>query len=96
MREKFPCGNSISEYTAQALSCAAISDLTAFRIPLAEQSWCILVRYNIYVYFYKILAFLNVHPLACTILCIVIFYVNNHLQNFKVQYHCSISLNFSI
>ncbi|GLV39247.1 pruning defect 1 [Carabus blaptoides fortunei] len=42
MREKFPCGNPISEYTAQALSCAAISDLTAFRIPLAEQSWCIL------------------------------------------------------
>lgn len=44
MREKFPNGNHLTttDFKAQALSCANISDLTAFRIPLAEQSWCIL------------------------------------------------------
>lgn len=30
----------------QALSCAAIADITAFRLPSAEHSWCVLVRWN--------------------------------------------------
>lgn len=29
----------------QALSCAAITDLVAFRLPSSEQSWCILVSF---------------------------------------------------
>lgn len=29
----------------QALSCAAIADLVAFRLPSSEQSWCILVSF---------------------------------------------------
>lgn len=47
MREKFPNGSNLTatDFKAQALSCANISDLTAFRIPLAEQSWCILVSF---------------------------------------------------
>ncbi|XP_022918977.2 uncharacterized protein [Onthophagus taurus] len=50
VREAFPCNisSAISKGMhepikgAQALSCAAISDITAFRLPSAEQSWCIL------------------------------------------------------
>lgn len=33
---------------AQALSCASIIDLTAFRLPSSEQSWCILVSFLIF------------------------------------------------
>lgn len=53
VREAFPftinsllpaCGRHDPIKGAQALSCAAISDLTSFRLPSAEQSWCILVR----------------------------------------------------
>ena len=52
MREAFPC-NVSSTLTkilhdpikgARALSCALISDITAFRLPSAEHSWCILVQ----------------------------------------------------
>ncbi|KAB0797328.1 hypothetical protein PPYR_08322 [Photinus pyralis] len=51
VREAFPCtlNSSLSLRDAhipikgaQALSCAAIADITAFRLPCAEQSWCIL------------------------------------------------------
>lgn len=51
VREAFPCNilsNSLpkSEHTpikgASTLSCAAISDITAFRLPSAEHSWCVL------------------------------------------------------
>lgn len=50
MREAFPGNRNINvisddgnELKAKTLSCATISDITAIRIPLAEQSWCILV-----------------------------------------------------
>lgn len=39
------CHNPIKG--AQALSCAMISDLTAFRLPSAEHSWCVLVKYSL-------------------------------------------------
>ncbi|CAG9765968.1 unnamed protein product [Ceutorhynchus assimilis] len=50
VREAFPCSiSSLLPVTKhepikgpQALSCAAISDLVTFRLPSAEQSWCIL------------------------------------------------------
>ncbi|KAK5646949.1 hypothetical protein RI129_005413 [Pyrocoelia pectoralis] len=51
VREAFPCTLSSSLSLrdvhqpikgAQALSCAAIADITSFRLPCAEQSWCIL------------------------------------------------------
>ncbi|KAF5277776.1 hypothetical protein FQR65_LT03756 [Abscondita terminalis] len=51
IREAFPCSLSSSLGMkdlhqpikgAQAVSCAAIADITAFRLPCAEQSWCIL------------------------------------------------------
>ncbi|KAF5281278.1 hypothetical protein FQA39_LY05164 [Lamprigera yunnana] len=51
VREAFPCTFSSSLGLrevhqpikgTQALSCAAIADITAFRLPCAEQSWCIL------------------------------------------------------
>ncbi|KAK9869654.1 hypothetical protein WA026_003402 [Henosepilachna vigintioctopunctata] len=52
VREAFPCipksllpenvGNHEPIKGSQALSCAAIVDLVAFRLPSAEQSWCIL------------------------------------------------------
>lgn len=52
VREAFPCSintliNSSNHNPikgAQALSCAMISDLTAFRLPSAEHSWCVLVK----------------------------------------------------
>ncbi|KAK0166773.1 hypothetical protein PV327_004259 [Microctonus hyperodae] len=37
MKEVFP-----SSQRSQTLSCASIEDLTAFRVPLAQQAWCIL------------------------------------------------------
>lgn len=51
VREAFPCTLSLPQYMkphnpikgTQTLSCAAISDITAFRLPSAEHSWCILV-----------------------------------------------------
>lgn len=55
VREVFPCmlnsffSTKIQEESfteAQTLSCASIADLTAFRLPSAEQSWCILVSLN--------------------------------------------------
>lgn len=39
MKEVFP-----GIQRGQTLSCASVEDLTAFRVPLAQQSWCILVR----------------------------------------------------
>ncbi|XP_050309499.1 uncharacterized protein LOC126745604 isoform X2 [Anthonomus grandis grandis] len=51
VREAFPCtissllpprGQHEPIKGPQALSCAAISDLVSFRLPSAEQSWCIL------------------------------------------------------
>lgn len=44
MRETFPgaIGNTDQSVGARCLSCAAIEDITALRIPLAEQSWCVL------------------------------------------------------
>uniref|UniRef100_A0AAR5PF68 PH domain-containing protein n=2 Tax=Dendroctonus ponderosae TaxID=77166 RepID=A0AAR5PF68_DENPD len=51
VREAFPCSiNSLLPAKTrhepikgpQALSCAAITDLIAFRLPSAEQSWCVL------------------------------------------------------
>ncbi|XP_017774358.1 PREDICTED: uncharacterized protein LOC108561080 isoform X2 [Nicrophorus vespilloides] len=48
VREAFPCSIIDSKSThdpikgAQAISCAAISDIVSFRLPSAEQSWCIL------------------------------------------------------
>lgn len=38
MKEVFP-----GTQRGQTLSCASVEDLTAFRVPLAQQSWCILV-----------------------------------------------------
>lgn len=55
VREAFPCGINSSlvfreEHQPikgmQALSCASIGDIIAFRLPCAEQSWCILVSEN--------------------------------------------------
>lgn len=37
----------------QVLSCAAISDLIAFRLPSAEQSWCILVNITCKIVYLK-------------------------------------------
>ncbi|XP_066260425.1 uncharacterized protein prd1 [Euwallacea similis] len=51
VREAFPCSISTLFFPKmnhepikgpQALSCAAITDLVAFRLPSAEQSWCVL------------------------------------------------------
>lgn len=38
MKEVFP-----GTQRGQTISCASVEDLTAFRVPLAQQSWCILV-----------------------------------------------------
>lgn len=52
VREALPCTlfDNPSQHKPlkghQALSCAAISDITAFRLPSAEHSWCVLVRTN--------------------------------------------------
>lgn len=54
VREAFPCTLNFAKHMrshnpikgTQALSCAAISDITAFRLPSAEHSWCILVRFK--------------------------------------------------
>lgn len=46
VRESFEFENVESDKNAiKALSYAAISDLTAFKIPLAAQSWCVLVSF---------------------------------------------------
>lgn len=53
MRESFPGNRNINtisdigDLKAHTLSCAAISDITSIRIPLAEQSWCVLVSIRI-------------------------------------------------
>lgn len=38
MKEVFP-----GKQRGETLSCASVEDLTAFRVPLTQQSWCILV-----------------------------------------------------
>lgn len=45
MKEVFP-----GKQRGQTLSCASVEDLTAFRVPLTQQSWCILVYKWNYVY----------------------------------------------
>lgn len=57
VREALPCNiGTLSNHKnhqpikgPQALSCASISDITAFRLPSAEHSWCVLVRISNYV-----------------------------------------------
>lgn len=57
VREAFPCmvSSLIDPKTnhepikgPRALSCAAITDLVSFRLPSAEQSWCVLVSFKNY------------------------------------------------
>lgn len=69
VREAFPCNISSSVTKgyhepikgAHALSCASISNITAFRLPSAEQSWCILVlHYRHFIFRDDIVCFLGV------------------------------------
>lgn len=53
MKEVFP-----GTQRGETLSCASVDDLTAFRMPLAQQSWCILVRYFIlFIYLFIIVLY---------------------------------------
>lgn len=69
----------------QTLSCASVEDLTAFRVPLPEQSWCILVIIPNYdFFFFYIFLLLHRHLLNNHWSPITIFqtFRNSHVGRF--------------